>query len=71
MSHTTTILERIIERRRREETTIEDKHVGVMPGIKGRPMQYSRCGNLWRNIGENRKDCIWFFMVFIYLKGIR
>ena len=19
-----------------------------------------RCGNLWRNIGKNRKDCIWY-----------
>ena len=26
-------------------------------------MQYFRCGNLWRNIGENRKVC----MVFIDL----
>ena len=28
-------------------------------------MQYLRCGNLWRNIGENRKDCI---MVFVDLE---
>ena len=28
-------------------------------------MQYLLCGNLWRNIGRNRKDCI---MVFIDLE---
>ena len=32
---------------------------------EGRRMQYLRCGNLWRNIGKNRKDCI---MVFIDLE---
>ena len=28
--------------------------------VEGRRMQYLRCGNLWRNIGKNRKDCIWY-----------
>ena len=32
MSHNMKILERIIERRRREETTIGDEQVGFMPG---------------------------------------
>ncbi len=32
MSHTMKILERIIERRLREETTIGDEHFGFMPG---------------------------------------
>ena len=32
MSHTMNILERIIERRLREETTIGDEHFGFMPG---------------------------------------
>ena len=32
--------------------------------VEGRRMQYLRCGNLWRNIGKNRKDC----MVFIDLE---
>ena len=25
--------------------------------VEGRRMQYSRCGNVWRNIGENRTVC--------------
>ena len=32
--------------------------------VEGRRMQYLQCGNLWRNIGKNRKDC----MVFIDLE---
>ena len=43
--------------------------VSCHAGIEGRRMQYLRCGNLWRNIGKNRKNCI---MVFIdYRKGVR
>ena len=52
MSHTMKIWERIIDRRLREETTIGDEQFGFMP--------YLRCGNLWRNIGKNRKNCTWY-----------
>ena len=30
--------------------------------VERRRMQYLRCGNLWRNIGKNRKDCILYFI---------
>ena len=50
MSHTMKIWERIIDIRLREETTVGDEQFGFMPG-RG-------CGNLWRNIGKNRKNCI-------------
>ena len=42
MSHTLKIRERIIERR------LRDEQFGFMPG-RGTVMQYSRCGNVWRN----------------------
>ena len=58
MSHTMKIWEKIIDRRLREETTIGDEQFGFMPG--GRRMQYLLCGNLWRNIGKNRKNCTWY-----------
>ena len=28
--------------------------------VDRRRMQYLRCGNLWRNIGKNRKNCTWY-----------
>ena len=61
MSHTMKIWERIIDRRLREETTIGDEQFGFMP-VEGRRMQYLRCGNLWRNIGKNRKNCTWYLL---------
>ena len=61
MSHTMKIWERIIGRMRRGDTTIGDEQFGFMPGtVEGRRMQYLRCGNLWRNIGKNRKNCLWY-----------
>ena len=55
MSRTMKIWERIIDRRRlREETTIGDEQFGFMPG------RGTTDAILWRNIGKNRKDCIWY-----------
>ena len=60
MSHTMKIWERIIDRRLREETTKLETNNLVSCQVEGRRMQYLRCGNLWRNTGKKRKNCIWY-----------
>ena len=59
MSHTMKIWERIIDRRLREETTIGDEQFGFMPG-RGTTNAIFAVRQLWRNIGKNRKKCIWY-----------
>ena len=59
MSHIMKIWEMIIDRRLREETTIGDEQFGFMPG-RGTTDAIFACGNLWRNIAKNRKECIWY-----------
>ena len=45
--HTLNIWESVIER------WLRDKQFGSCQ-VEGRRMRYPRCGNVWRNIGENR-----------------
>ena len=59
MSHTMKIRERIIDRRLREETTTGDEQFGFMPGRETTDAVFAM-GNLWRNIGKNRKNCTWY-----------
>ena len=59
MSHTMKIWERITDRRLREETTIGDEQFGFMPG-RGTTDAIFAVRQLWRNIGKNRKNCIWY-----------
>ena len=58
MSHTMKILERIIDRRLREETTNGDQQYGFMPGSGTTDAIFAVRQLKWRNIGKNRKDCI-------------
>ena len=59
MSHTMKIWERIIDRRLREEQLLETNNL-VSCQAEGRRMQYLPYGNLWKNIGKNRKNCTWY-----------
>ncbi len=53
------ITRRIIERRFADETTIANEQFGPIP-CRATTVLYVRCFNFLRNIGENRKDCVWY-----------
>ena len=59
MAHIMKIWERIVDRRLRKKQLLETNNL-VSCQVERRRMQYLPCGNLWRNIGKNRKDCIWY-----------
>ena len=61
MSHTMKMLERIIERRLREETTIGDEQFGFMPGR----------GTLRKLMEKYRENPKGLHMVFIYIDRVK
>ena len=67
MSHTMKVLERIIERKLREETTIGDEQFGFMPG-RGTTDAILVLRKLMEKHRENPKG---LHMVFIDLDGVK